>query len=202
MRNLNNKTYFKYRSLDNFDLFIDIILNKRLYATTYPLMNDPMEGLFLYNTGEISESIRSKIYNEKNNLKFCCLSTHIDDMLMWSHYANGHTGVVIEVGVSEREYDVVKLKYEKELVCYNPDVDAKTILSTKLNHWEYEDEVRVFKRNGGDNYVTIDIKKIILGRRTSERHKELIKRLVGKIDDSIEVEEIPYENYEYLKFNQ
>jgi hypothetical protein len=37
--------YYKFRCLQNLKHFIDIILNKRLYAPRYDELNDPMEGL-------------------------------------------------------------------------------------------------------------------------------------------------------------
>lgn len=35
---------YKYRSLDNFRNFIDILVNKRLYGAKYDSLNDPFEG--------------------------------------------------------------------------------------------------------------------------------------------------------------
>ncbi|MCX8524671.1 DUF2971 domain-containing protein [Chryseobacterium formosus] len=194
------KILYKYRSLDNFDLFLDILINKRLYATKYSLMNDPMEGLFLFENGTIQSAVRKKIYNEKNDLKICCLSENEDSMLMWSHYSNSHKGVILEVEVSDLNYDIVNVKYENNLSTYNADVSAKTILSSKLIHWEYEKEVRIFQKNDQNKYINVEIKRIILGRRISELHKILIQKLVLKIDRNIIVSEIPYEDFEYLKF--
>ena len=39
---------YKYRSVDNFRNFVDIILNNRLYAASYQDLNDPMEGHYYY----------------------------------------------------------------------------------------------------------------------------------------------------------
>ena len=35
---------YKYRSLDNFRNFIDILVNKRLYGAKYDSLNDPFGG--------------------------------------------------------------------------------------------------------------------------------------------------------------
>lgn len=35
---------YKYRSLDNFRNFIDILVNKRLYGAKYDSLNDPFES--------------------------------------------------------------------------------------------------------------------------------------------------------------
>lgn len=40
------KHFYKFRSLQNPQRFIDIIVNKRLYAAEVEKLNDPMEGVF------------------------------------------------------------------------------------------------------------------------------------------------------------
>ncbi len=47
-----NELLYKYRSLDNFKNFVDIILKNRLYAARYKDLNDPMEGQYYYRHGE------------------------------------------------------------------------------------------------------------------------------------------------------
>jgi hypothetical protein len=38
---------YKYRSLENFEYILDIILNERLHCAPYEELNDPFEGIFL-----------------------------------------------------------------------------------------------------------------------------------------------------------
>lgn len=63
-----SNTLYKYRSLDNFKFFIDIILNNRLYAAKYKDLNDPMEGQYYYQNGELNKTIRDRIRKEKGTL--------------------------------------------------------------------------------------------------------------------------------------
>lgn len=37
---------YKYRSLENLERFLDIIIDRKLYGALYNEMNDPMEALF------------------------------------------------------------------------------------------------------------------------------------------------------------
>ena len=46
MIDLKNQIFYKYRSLENLDRFLDIIVNNRLYGAVYNTLNDPMEGKF------------------------------------------------------------------------------------------------------------------------------------------------------------
>ena len=46
MENLESKIYYKYRSFEEFERFLDIIVNNRLYGAVYKALNDPMEGKY------------------------------------------------------------------------------------------------------------------------------------------------------------
>lgn len=59
---------YKYRGLDNFRNFVDILLKNRLYAAKYKDLNDPMEGQYYYQTGELNRNIRDKLLEEKGEL--------------------------------------------------------------------------------------------------------------------------------------
>lgn len=39
--------FYKYRSLSNLRYFLDILIYKRLYMTSYSELNDPKEGTFV-----------------------------------------------------------------------------------------------------------------------------------------------------------
>lgn len=55
---------YKYRSLKDMKRFIDILMNRRLYASKYLDLNDPMEGFFLYDSN-VPRSIISKLRDER-----------------------------------------------------------------------------------------------------------------------------------------
>ena len=86
---------YKYRSLGNYKYFIDIIVNNRLFAADYKSLNDPMEGMYYYRDGVVDVQTRNFIFNNKQKIKIGSLSMSSDNVVMWTHYANGHKGVVI-----------------------------------------------------------------------------------------------------------
>lgn len=47
-----NNRYYKYRSLQNLQRFIDIVIYHRLWSSTHEELNDPMEGVFRYNSDD------------------------------------------------------------------------------------------------------------------------------------------------------
>ncbi len=87
----------------------------------------------------------------------CCFGRVDDNLLMWAHYADKHSGVCLTFDISEDEtfFNAPYLvEYREELPQYNLlDVLRKLphtgivqhILATKSKEWEYEQEVRIIK---------------------------------------------------------
>lgn len=179
---------YKYRGLDNFKNFVDIILKNRLYAAQYKDLNDPMEGQYYYHRGELNKTIRDKILEEKGTLRILSLSRVNNNQLMWSHYADGHKGVAIGVRIDESEYDVQPIEYDGIVTIRNSDYNGQTareILRHKLEVWSYEKEVRVFQRN--QMFIDVNIEEIILGQRVSNQNVGLIRELTEKINPNIRI---------------
>ncbi len=139
---------YKYRTLNNFKFFMDILLNQRLYAANYKDLNDPMEGQYLYSHGS-NESIIEAISGQKEKTRIVSLSRKNNIPLMWSHYSDGHRGVVIGLEVDTKKYDLKPIKYSASPFQLSEDnhnsasTNAKYILSQKHKVWSYEEEERV-----------------------------------------------------------
>ena len=83
-----------------------------------------------------------------------CLTSRLDSVLMWSHYADQHKGICLEFDVTRdpigRAYKVL---YSEVLPAIGPDtlVDSKamvdSVLLTKARAWCYEDEYRILARD-------------------------------------------------------
>jgi len=176
---------YKYRSIKDFKFFVDIILNQRLFASPYFKLNDPMEGQYLYNKGELSSSLVSAIRGEKEKFRICSLYREPEHPLMWAHYTDGHHGVVIGVDVDKLKYDVRPVLYTglPHIQDYVSSDTAKDILCHKNTVWEYEEEERVFVSK--NPYIKVEVRKIILGSRNQD--KMIIEKLVNKISPNIEI---------------
>lgn len=160
---------YKYRPISSFRFLADILLKKRLFASPYFNMNDPMEGFYLMSKkGKLDQSVETTLRSEKEKLRICSLSKWSGHPLLWSHYAEGHNGVAIGVEVSDPLCDVKEVQYVDrplKINNYSPD-SAKQILSHKLSAWSYESEVRVFVE--GRDFVNITLREISLGSRLCE----------------------------------
>jgi hypothetical protein len=160
-------------------------------------MNDPMEGIYLYNQNGnvINEDIRKRLKKEKKKIGICSLSRNSNNELMWAHYAEGHKGVAIGVEVDQK-HEVRPVQYDGlyQVDSYNfHSESAIDILSHKLDVWQYEKEERVFVYN--KKYVNVKIKEVICGSRMSKQNKGFITDLIKKIDSKIMVSTRPSSNY-------
>jgi hypothetical protein len=115
-----------------------------------------------------------------------CLSAVNDDILMWSHYADGHKGFCLEhEGGDEKTFlkRARKVRYQLKLPIVNY-FDAilrdrtllDTILLTKSEKWSYENEWRIIQVDGPGIYGIPEgiLSGVIFGCQMSQEHKERI----------------------------
>ncbi|ROH85616.1 DUF2971 domain-containing protein [Stagnimonas aquatica] len=123
-----------------------------------------------------------------SRLGILCLSRNYNNILMWSHYADYHKGLVIEFDL-EKDLDFfvtpIKIKYVEGYEPTNYFINQKEaidkIISTKSLHWSYEEEIRILKNNhvGACAVSPAAIKRIIFGCKSDPDFKERIKILCG-----------------------
>ena len=195
---------YKYKTLSNLEHVLDIILQERLFCVPYNKLNDPFEGLFL-TVIKLSYSrllaskvpflphlVNSSIKQYKNvedlqidlsRTRICSLSSDISDVRLWSHYAHGHKGVVIEIDFSGIESQLHKVIYDQKLQTFSSSILTGPlpyeVLSHKTKHWEYESEYRIIYDG---EYFSINnrIKAIYTGFRISDTHYDILTKIVPK----------------------
>lgn len=179
---------YKYRGFSNLQFVLDIFINKRLYASDFQDLNDPMEGAFIYSKGIFSEDEVNTIIGEKAEYKILSLSETSNNMLMWSYYAEAHQGFVVGVELSDN-IDLRPVEYV-ESVPFISTVDniAKSILTKKLKLWTHEQEHRAFKQY--DKFVNVEIKELIFGLHSNSEQRELLTKIAKKFCPEIEVKHI------------
>ncbi|MCK5707226.1 MAG: hypothetical protein KAI43_06185 [Candidatus Aureabacteria bacterium] len=180
---------YKFRPSSQLAFALDIIFNKRLHCADWQTLNDPMEGMFAYSYSSSSEKDHSHqveaIIREKKQIKICSLSKTFDSHLLWSHYASGFDGLVVEVELPDRDERVKDVIYrgifaQVSMEEYqNASDTAETILSSKYNEWEYEKEIRVLNRSEWYS-LRKSVTKIIIGHRMSPALVEALKIICDK----------------------
>jgi len=201
---------YKFRSFEKIELTLDIIMNERFYCAFHKDLNDPFEGLFSVveckgkgMTRPIVQSIarpivrpivtgwssRTTVFKSLydfptlgNGIRVCSFSSAMSDIRMWSHYASGHTGCVVEVELAPNS-KLFEVNYGAGLKSFAENINEKTkatdILSFKTDHWKYEKEYRIITE---DEFYSVskNITGIYLGMRVKDIHKELVVRSTPK----------------------
>jgi hypothetical protein len=127
--------------------------------------------------GKCEEILNTSITNFMARNGVCCFAGNESNLLMWSHYSNSHKGVCLK-------FDALKdpafftflfpVNYQSEYPNYNHLGDGHDILRslilTKSDHWQYEQEQRILKPNevGLHQFKKPALVEIIFGCRCSE----------------------------------
>ena len=203
MDKLEEKTYYKYRSLSDFERFLDIIVNNRLYGAVYKELNDPMEGKF--NTTGLIKKDYEDIYKKLKTTRICSMLTKQEDQtfpndyLMWSHYANSHKGCCIEIQPTKQYNDgwqLLEVKYQDDLPLINTtnlNEGIRSILSVKTPTWNTEHEVRAIKQYDENKFSTqseyyhVKIVAVYFGERVPKAKCEFYKKIISKIKPDIQL---------------
>jgi hypothetical protein len=180
--------YYKYRDLKNYKYLLDIFLNQRLYSASFRNLNDNFEGQFLYDFSKGNQRTRLNPVQQEH-ISICSFSKSFTNHLMWSHYADGHRGVVIGFEIDELIYKIEKVCYDGLIICDELPKkfdELKKVFLNKINDWKYEEEYRIITEK--QDFINIQIKEVILGAETPEEDKIIIKRLAELINNNIKIE--------------
>jgi hypothetical protein len=127
--------------------------NQRLKIARIDQLNDPFE---LLATGLSNKSHRKKLLQFKNwvaeQYGVLCFSRSWKNPVLWSHYGDRHSGVALEFEVHDDDVNEVTYSPNRTLLDVDGAIsrgsfsqqDALSLATTKFEHWQYEDEVRVF----------------------------------------------------------
>lgn len=210
--NQQKELLYKYRSLKDWSRIVDILINHRLYATSFNKLNDPMEGAYRYNSN-IDIELRKRIREEMKNTPICSLSKESNIGLMWTHYADEGRGCCIEVEVTAISWNRVPIIYDTEKPLL--DTNITDILSHKGKAWSYEQEVRYLKlpknKTKDDqkpikvpHFLTVNVTKLILGYKATLLDCSLLNKLITLINnnktkgrDDIQIERIKKQDVDF-----
>ena len=141
-------------------------------------------------------AIRNLLNEQKekmlNNKGVACFAERVDNLLLWSHYADKHRGFCLEF---DTEYEPFRLsskifpvKYSDKTPIFNPfgilfDKDSKQFIKairTKSCHWAYEEEWRIFHKKGNHEYGIEPeaLTGVYFGSMMPYAHKEIISLIL------------------------
>jgi hypothetical protein len=201
--------YFSKYYSDN-EYTTSSIINSEIYFAPLSSFNDPFENIFnikdppplkpgeilrlpdriISDNAEYATYIKEykKVYLEEILLKtgVACFTIDPYNFLMWSHYANSHTGLCIMYFVHKdyaffKESDRVEYKDELPIIQIGANhikqgIDA---IWSKSNHWKYEQEFRMIKSDiGAHKYKSDALHSVIFGCKMTEKRREEFAELI------------------------
>ena len=130
------------------------------------------------------------LLSENAKLGMLCLTRKRDDILMWSHYADGHTGFCLEFDKEclKSWNFCAPVRYRKSYPTFKESVNYphelyRLFLLRKSDCWEYEKEWRVIVNCGNpkNRYLRFPdhlLTGVILGCQMPKKNKDMICRWV------------------------
>ncbi|PKG37098.1 DUF2971 domain-containing protein, partial [Psychromonas sp. Urea-02u-13] len=192
----NGNSLFKYYPFNQFTL--DAIVNGYCYLASSEQLNDPIELPY-----DSLSADKDNLFL-RPNFRLASFSNNENSMLMWSHYAENHTGLMVEycfegelpdgVGIDKVSYSHTTKRYkEKEHYFFNQ------YMLTKNKDWSYEKEVRLFaykmdkiyyeKANypcKKDDKANAYIKSITVGYKFPKSTIKLIQGIISGLNESLD----------------
>jgi hypothetical protein len=155
-------------------------------------------------SGDLSEELKARVIRaavaaslhkrpQYRNVGVACFSEKVDDLLMWSHYANGHRGFCLEFDTHYAPFaeagKLHQVKYSHAYPGLNP-VDVilgrmphlpAALLTTKSEQWSYEREWRII-HNEGNKECTVEaaaLTGVYLGCEIPPTHRDILVSILA-----------------------
>lgn len=129
---------------------LEALKNRRLKIALFNDMNDPFELLGAENKTRRNKAELKQLKEGTNAaIGALCFSQGCGNPVLWSHYADKHRGICLgfdirDDGAHEISYRGERLReIEKEFLEGEVEILGHRLLTTKFEHWRYEDEVRM-----------------------------------------------------------
>lgn len=146
-------------------------------------------------TQKILESSQAKLKNAlQQKVKISCFSETYNNILMWSHYAQSHTGFCIEYNISNLEltnsfkkklfpvfYTPKPIDMSKAILSEQKEIFEKILIINKSEDWKYEREWRYITSSEDDSKFIMPVKPkaIYLGTKISEENKNIMLKIAN-----------------------
>jgi len=177
----------------------DVVAFHKLYR---PRAADPAEYDRRYGSPGVpneafANEIRSKIAKGPpggfaHMVGVACFTERHDELLMWSHYADGHRGICLSFATDSLPFSrALQVKYSREVprmravsvITQGVDealVDA--LILTKAEQWSYEREWRLVVKGGSQpvGYARDCLRTVYLGAAISEVQRDEVRSILAE----------------------
>lgn len=192
---------YKFKGPAPFEHTLDILLNERLFCCPYAQLNDPFEGQFMSMVPAGGWAFLGgprglEAYARRNlppmrrqvelaavgagSARVCSLTASLNDVRMWSLYADGHRGWAVELDLDADHLTLFEVDYRERLSDFGHTLltgpSASDVLRCKTEAWRYEQEYRLIQDEMHFD-VKGRIRRVILGVRVDPAIATALRRL-------------------------
>lgn len=223
-------TLYKYRAYSAYSL--EMLINRELYFARPDQLNDPYDcrlnirdslGAAIARAGQIQnrslherlqrlrgiDHVYDKMDRDLSSLGVFSLSRTPTHVLLWSHYAQNHTGFCVGfrfsdaltthqsphgiIGATDVGYSTSNpfIEFFEEVASSStvPEWGEvwQTLLSVgmavKADTWRYEEEVRILRQEPGlVPFSAVELNEIVFGLNMSGRSRDTVRRILSGAD--------------------
>jgi len=140
------------------------------------MSSDVKNGLAIVNL-ELKEYIEKYFNYNLDEWRATCFSQEPKNQLMWSHYANGMTGVCLGFlltgfgfeGLTQVDYPLNNQKPKIDIweACRENNLSKTLPLKTKHKSWSYEKEWRIIEKSKYHYFRPKDLRDVYLGYKAN-----------------------------------
>jgi hypothetical protein len=146
-------------------------LERLLQGQRVNASNETLKEMFKEGAAKTIQELADQFLNERG---VACFTEAPDNLLMWSHYADGARGMCLGFSSSANLFEKARKVTYSDLI---PSLDLEAILCdkhydplielyrTKSSHWSYEQEWRVIHEKAGTcwNYDSSSLESVYFG---------------------------------------
>ena len=182
-----SKRVYKFRSA--FYGLLDLE-HRHIKLATIDDLNDPFDLASVDTTDpRVNSLLSTHIEHFRGNYGLLCFSRNWDNLLMWSHYGDSHTGLCFGFDLPDGPTDL-DVHYQPNLLKIRGPEDVNfdlvnRLLRTKHESWSYEQEVRAFvdiKNEPRDAKglmwfdfgSALELKEVIVGAQFHPKNREML----------------------------
>lgn len=142
------------------------------------------------NPTEFQAKLENSSAYSLNGIGACCFSTDPRNLLMWSHYANHHRGIVLQFEVVRDTSTLLKalpVDYSKDYPIINwvkeLHKEIRKAFLKKFKTWEYENEWRIVHVFGANTYIDFKpeaLTGLVFGCKADNNVKDAVNKILAE----------------------
>ena len=142
------------------------------------------------NQPELLKNISDVTEDALNKIGACCFNVNPRNLLMWSHYANHHKGIVLQFEVAKDTTTFLKAvpldyvtDYPKINWANETEGEVRKAFLNKYETWKYENEWRIIHVFGANIYIDFKpeaLTGLVFGCKADNNVKDAVSKLLAE----------------------